>query len=169
MENKEDKTKEEKDLLDYHPVPMTEVERFISELIPQISSVMGLEELNYYYRTVPVGIYYRTVPVGISVTSGNEKADGAVLAMELQKDYKSFYLTVCPEAVRYYKEGKNSLILRALVHELSHSITDELATLAQTRYASKKLIQGSVEETTEKIAMLVRKLLFKIDPKKFTF
>jgi len=73
--------------------------------------------------------------------------------------YKTANIWYYPGTVDMFNRKKMIILEQALTHEISHIITDPLATLANERYVSKREMDDAVENLTETFGQIGRKLL----------
>lgn len=133
----------------YHAAPQTVLEKFLIDLIPEISKACGLCDLTYYVQTVSAEDLGHT-----------ERGSGTMLlSMNYVKEYKTVYLNITPSTQRMFDNGEKAMLARALVHELAHIITTELGDMARERVVTEEGLRACVEETTESVAQIARKLL----------
>jgi hypothetical protein len=151
-----DEIKEEAELIEsFHENPLSEVEEFLLEKIPSIVSVCGLGRICFYFRTV-------------LADQSVDKNGKTILSINFNDVYKTAKITIFPAAIELYYNGNQSILIRALIHEISHIVTFKLGKLAKERYVQKEDVSNSLEEVTESFAQIAGQLLSKIDPKSFS-
>lgn len=143
----------------YHNSPKTDLEKFIFDRLPEIVKVLGIGAVSFYVQTL------KDIPEREFETDSGSM----LLSINYQKDYKTAYINISPQAIRIFSDGQQNIITGALVHEVSHILTSELGRLALDRIVTKKLVDSAVEETTESIAQIARGILGNVYKDKFKF
>jgi hypothetical protein len=73
--------------------------------------------------------------------------------------YKRATIWYYPIAIETYNNGREDILIQGITHEVSHILTEKLASLAVNRFAGEKELDDEVETLTETIAQIGRKLL----------
>ncbi len=145
------------DLEIFHENPSSEVEEFLLELVPSIVEACGLGRINFYIRTV-----------SSEVESEIDPSRRMILYMDYNEPYKTAKITICPFALETFYNGDRNILKRSIIHEISHIVTFRLGELAKKRYVQKSEVDNAIEEATETVAQIIRVLLSKTEPKKFS-
>lgn len=141
----------------FHENPSSEVEEFLFDLVPSVVSACGLGRINFYIRTI------KSEP-----ESCIDPERRMILYMDYNEPYKTAKITVCPFAIETFYNGDENILKRSIVHEISHIVTFRLGELAKKRFVQKGEVDNTIEETTETVAQIVRVLLSKTEPNKFS-
>lgn len=156
--NTEESIKKEEDVLRAHEKPKTDIEKWISKTAPFIVATYGLGSLTISYRTRLRTENSRRV----------EDIDkDPVFQIDYSKAYKTAQITIYPVAQYMWEKGEKDMLMHGIIHEFAHVITNDLAELCLTRFASRKELDTAVESTTESIAHLGIELLKSKYPKLF--
>lgn len=145
--------KKQKAQNNYHSDPRNEIEKFLFSRIPTVSKAYGLGSIKFCFMT-------------IDKMSEDMPTEG-VMCIEYDPIYKIACIMITPNAVNLHKDKEYKTISDCLVHEMGHIVTDRLGKLARQRHTTKKDIEDAIEETTETIAQIARKLLSKEYPATF--
>lgn len=136
-----------------HKTPITPLEKWFADLLPDIFAVYGLRTYSVSYSTV-------SRPVQVE--------DGEVmLEVSYQKSYHAILLKIHHVAYEMWANKEYDELIDGLIHEVAHIITIPLAELALERFVSKKEVMQANEEATESVAVVVRKLLRITNPELF--
>lgn len=152
---KEDKFPEE--LKRAHVVPLTPLEEWFAELLPNLFKLYGLRSYSVSFVTLP--------------EEDIRHGDGGgtvMLEISFQKEYHSVLIKVHHVAYEMWVKKEYDELLDALIHEVAHIITCPMADLAMNRFAGKREIGEANEEATESIAHVARKLLRLTNPELFS-
>jgi len=141
----------------YHSAPANKIEKFIHNLIPDIVEAYGLGNINFFYQTVEKR----------NVEDFDSEKGSLLLSIMYVKPYKNAFINIMPPAQKMFNDGEVKFLARAVVHEIGHIITNELGELALNRFVTEEDVKDAVEETTESIAQIVRKVLEVKDPKNY--
>lgn len=95
-----------------------------------------------------------------SVKAPAGRRGGDVLfRINYSQPYKTANIWYYQQTVELFKKKNFAVLRQALTHEIAHILTCPLATLAGDRYVSKMQVEDTVENLTETIGQLCRKLL----------
>lgn len=73
--------------------------------------------------------------------------------------YKTANIWYYPATRELFKKKKFSILRQGITHELAHILTTPLADLANERYLNRRELEEAVENLTESIGQLCRKLM----------
>lgn len=143
----------------YHTKAENKLEELIFKLIPQIAKVYGLSDMSYFVQTIK-----EVDPRQFETGSGT-----MVMSINCVKEYKSVYLNLLPVAQKLFDRKEFGLVARALVHEMAHIVTYDLSQMAQDRIVTEDALKKCIEETTESVAQVARKVLEMESPSIYKF
>jgi len=141
----------------YHTDPQTGLEKLVMSLVPDIAKTLGLCNITYYMQTIRCDD-----PKHFETEGGS-----MILSINYVKHYKTAYLNLAPGSQKMFDHGEKKLLARALVHELSHIVTSDLGNMALDRVVTEEGVKNCIEETTESVAQIARKILEVSDPKNY--
>ena len=143
----------------YHTKAENKMEALIFGLIPQISKALGLADMCYFVQTIK-----EVDPRQFETGSGT-----MVMSINCVKEYKTVYINLLPVAQTLFDRKEFSLVSRALVHEMAHIVTYDLSQMAQDRIVTEDALKKCIEETTESVAQIARKILEIESPNVYKF
>ncbi len=133
----------------FHPDPRNPIEKFLFDNIPEVLKAYGMGQISFNFITINKGDeeFY-------------EMPEDGVLKIKYNPTYKTANVTIAPQAIFLFKSQEYKTLINAFIHEVGHIITHRLGQLAKNRHTTRREIDDAVEETTESIAQIVRKLMF---------
>jgi hypothetical protein len=135
--------------------------------VPSVDHNYRADFLNWLYDRVDKIMKVYNIGKVEFFFSFNDDEDGEkektkndmIFSIKYVNHYKIAYINVYGEAEKLWKRGDRGLLFWGLVHEISHILSEKLAVLALNRFSSEKEINEAIEELTESIAQLGRRLI----------
>jgi hypothetical protein len=118
-------------------------------------------ERNVKILTNMYGIGETTIIVNSDNRPGHSKRDNGTVVFTITYStvYRTANLYYYPCALEFFEKKKFKMLTQALTHEIAHILTCRLADIAEHRYTSAREVDEAVEELTETIGQIARKLL----------